>query len=99
MSRRLIIAATLVLAFVVFCVVQDRVTAAGARRYVAQQRQAMAGHGRAVTIEEVMTPAVRSSVRQALLWSGLVIVVGGVLAVLAPSAPTASRTEGFRNRS
>jgi hypothetical protein len=85
--RRLIIAATIVSALVVFCVVQDRVTAAGVRRYVSLQREALAGRGPVVTIEAVMTPAVRSSLRQALLWGGVVLLCGFALAVFARADP------------
>jgi hypothetical protein len=80
MSRRLIIAATLVLALVVFWVVQDRVTAAGARQYVALQRAAIAGHGQTVTVDQIMQPAIRRSVQQGLVWSGVVLVAGCVAA-------------------
>lgn len=72
---------TLAAALVVFCVVQDRVTAAGARRYVTLHQ--VAG-GSAVTIDEVMRPAVRQSVREGLLWSGIVTAAGlGAAAVVA----------------
>jgi hypothetical protein len=74
---RAILLVTALAALVVFAVVQDRVTAGGARRYVALQRDAIAGRGQPVTIDEIMRPAVRRSVRQGLLWSG-VVVVGGV---------------------
>ena len=67
---------TLVAALAAFCIVQDRVTAAGARLYVERQRTALAGGGMAPDIDEVMVPAVRRSVQQGLLWSGVVIVVG-----------------------
>jgi hypothetical protein len=67
-------------AIVVFCVVQDRVTAAGARQYVALQRGALAAGSPPVTIDEVMRPAVGRSVRQGFLWGGLVMGVGVVLA-------------------
>jgi hypothetical protein len=67
---------TLIAAFVVFCVVQDRLTAAAARQYVRLQDAAAAGAGPAVTIEEVMRPGVRRSVRVALAWSGLVMMAG-----------------------
>jgi hypothetical protein len=63
-------------AVAVFCIVQDRVTAEGARRYVALQRAALAGRGPAVTIDEVMRPAVDRSVRLALVSSGAVAVLG-----------------------
>ena len=64
---------------VVFCAVQDRVTAAGARRYVALQREALAGNGRLVTIEEAMGPAVERSVRLASLAGGAVVAAGVAL--------------------
>lgn len=65
-----------VAAFVVFCVVQDRVTAAGATRYAEAQRAAIAGSAPPVTVDDVMGPAVRRSLRQGLLWGGLAGVVG-----------------------
>lgn len=64
---------TLLAAFAVFCVVQDRVTAAGARRYVSLHE---APGGSALTIEDVMRPAIRESVHEALLWSGVVAAAG-----------------------
>jgi hypothetical protein len=67
---------TFAAAFVVFCIVQDRVTAEGARRYVALQRAALAGRGPVVTIDEVMKPAVTRSVRLGLLGGGAVLMVG-----------------------
>ena len=73
---------TLAAALVVFCIVQDRVTAAGARRYVALQRAALAGQGPAVTIDEVMQPAIARSVRLGLLSSGAVGAVGAAAAVI-----------------
>ncbi|PYR69395.1 MAG: hypothetical protein DMF87_24110 [Acidobacteria bacterium] len=74
---RAILVSTALAALVVFAVVQDRVTAAGARRYVALQRDAIAGRGQPVTVDEIMRPAIHRSVQQGLLWSG-VVVVGGV---------------------
>ena len=73
---RAIVIVTALAAFGVFCVVQDRVTAAGARRYAALQRDALAGRGRAVTIDEIMRPAVAESVHEGLLWGGGVLVGG-----------------------
>jgi hypothetical protein len=67
---------TVIAAVVVFAVVQDRLTAAGAREYVRLQRAAIAGAGPAVSIDAVMQPAVRRSVRQALGWSGVVMSIG-----------------------
>jgi hypothetical protein len=67
---------TLAAAIVVFCIVQDRVTAAGARRYVAVQRQALARGGPAVTVDDVMRPAIARSVRLGLASAAAVLVVG-----------------------
>ena len=74
---RAILLITGLAALVVFAVVQDRVTAAGARRYVAIQREALAGHVQPVTVDEIMRPASERSVQQGLTWGGLVLV-GGV---------------------
>jgi hypothetical protein len=73
---RIVLWVTAAAAVGVFCVVQDRVTAAGARRYVALQREAMAGRGRSVTVDEVMQPAIDRSVRLGLLSSGAVAGLG-----------------------
>jgi hypothetical protein len=75
-----VLALTFVAALAVFCVVQDRVTAAGARRYVALQKEALAGRGPRVTIDEIMQPAIDRSVRDGMLAASGVIVVGGVIA-------------------
>ncbi len=73
---------TLIAALAVFCVVQDNVTAAGARRYVQIQRDAITAHGRpAVTVDDIMTPAIHASVRDGLLSAGAVIVIGAWLTV------------------
>ena len=77
---RRILGVTGVLALAVFCIVQDRITADGARRYVALQREALAGRGNRVTIEEIMRPAIERSVRLGLLAAGGVVAVGGLLA-------------------
>jgi len=63
-------------AIAVFLVVQDRVTADGAREYVARQRAAGAGQTPAVTIDEVMVPAVSRSVRAGALWGAVVLAAG-----------------------
>jgi len=76
--------ASIAAALVVFLVVQDRVTAGGAREYVARQRASAVGQAPAVTIDEVMRPAVTRSVRVGLLWGGLVLAAG--LATAAISA-------------
>jgi hypothetical protein len=67
---------SLLAALVVFCVVQDRVTAEGARRYVALQRAAAESGGLADGLDEVMRPAIRRSVAQGLLWGGVVMLSG-----------------------
>ena len=67
---------TFAAALAVFCIVQDRVTAEGARRYVALQKQALAGVGRFVTVDDIMRPAIDRSVRLALGASGAVAVAG-----------------------
>jgi len=82
-----VIAVTLLAALIVFAVVQDRLTAAAARQYVTLQRAAASGAGPSVTIDEVMRPGVRRSVRVALLWSGMVAIVG-----LVGAAAVARRT-------
>ena len=66
-----------VAALVAFCVVQDRVTAAGARQYVTMQRAALTGSGPAVSVDEVMIPVVRASVGQGLAWAVAVGAAGG----------------------
>jgi hypothetical protein len=76
----LVLIVTAIAAFVVFAVVQDRVTAAGARRYVALQRDAIAGRGPAVTVDQIMRPAVERSVQQGLMWGGVVLVAGASVA-------------------
>ena len=85
---------TFIAALVVFAVVQDRVTAAGAREYVARQRAALSGRGAPVTIEEVMGPAVRRSVLTAAGWAGLVVVLGSLF--LVPRSKFTVRGSGER---
>jgi hypothetical protein len=77
-APRTVVWTTLIAAVAVFCTVQDRVTAAGARRYVALYRA-----GTPAAIGEVMRPAVRASVERGLTWAGAVTVAGlGAAAVL-----------------
>jgi len=71
------------LAFAVFCIVQDVATVAGARRYVRLQREALAGRGPAVTVDEVMEAAVDRSVRQGLVYGGMTAAIGALLALRA----------------
>ena len=70
-----------------FAVVQDRVTAAGARRYVSLQREALARGDAPVTIDEVVRPAVRESVQQGLVWSSVVLAAGVTVAAFAGRRP------------
>ena len=74
---------TLLAATVVFCVVQDRVTAAGARRYVTLHRAAQSGDVPPPTLDQVMRPAIRSSLVAGTLSSGAVafaaLAAAGVL--------------------
>lgn len=86
MAVRLVLASVLA-AGIVFLAVQDREMGAGAGRYVAAQRAALAGRGPAVSVDEVMTPAVRDSVRRGLLWGGIVGAAG-----LAGTAVVARRS-------
>jgi hypothetical protein len=81
------VAFTFVAAVVVFAVVQDRLTASAARQYVLLREAAASGAGPAVTIDEVMKPGVRRSVRIALLWSSGVMTLG-----LATAATIARRS-------
>jgi hypothetical protein len=67
---------TFALAVVTFAVVQDRVTAAGARQYAATAREAVARGSEGVTIESVMAPAIRRSVQWGAASAGLVLLVG-----------------------
>jgi hypothetical protein len=51
---------------------------------VALQRAALAGRGPAVTVDEIMRPAIAQSVREGLLWGGAVLVSGvGIAAAVA----------------
>lgn len=83
---RTVLLVTFVAALVVFAAVQDRVTAAGAREYVAQQRMAIAGRPTPVTIEDVMATAVRRSVRDGLIWFAVVMAGGLVASFLVPGS-------------
>jgi ABC-type Fe3+ transport system permease subunit len=78
MSRRVrtIVLLTLAAAAIVFLYVQDRITARGARDYVMQQRQAIAGQAPPVTVDQVMGPAVQRSVAQGLTSAAVVLVIG-----------------------
>lgn len=67
---------TAAVALAVFCIVQDRVTAEGARRYVALQKEALAGRGQLVTVDEIMQPAIAASVRDGLIAAAAVGSMG-----------------------
>lgn len=95
---RAILLITAIAALVVFAVVQDRVTAAGARRYVAIQRDAIAGRARPVTIDEIMRPAIERSVHQGLMWGGLVLVAGAGLAMSVRRSNPESRVPNPESR-
>jgi hypothetical protein len=90
---RWIVLVSVIAALAVFLVVQGRVTAAGARRYVALQRAAIAGRTPRVTIDEVMRPAVDRSVRQGVLWGSVVLLAG-----LGVAAATSRRRNRPRPR-
>ena len=74
------VVASVAAAIAVFLVIQDRVTAGGARDYVERQRAAAAGQTPMVTIDEVMVPAVSRSVRAGALWGSVVLIAGLVVA-------------------
>jgi hypothetical protein len=71
---------TAIAAVVVFAIVQDRVTAVGARRYVTLQRAALSGRGQLVTVDQIMRPAIARSVREGVMWGAVVLVAGVSLA-------------------
>ncbi len=73
MSRAVVFAS--IAAIVVFAVVQDRLTVAGVGHYVSLARAASPGRP-AVTIDDVMKPAVAHGVRQGALWGGAVLAAG-----------------------
>lgn len=77
---RVVVVFTFVAAVAVFCIVQDRVTAGGARRYAELARAAIARHQR-VNVDEVMRPAVHRSVRLGLSSAGAVLLTGAAVAV------------------
>ena len=83
---------TFVAAFAAFCVVQDRVTAAGATLYGEQALAAMARHEPVLSADAVMRPAIRRSVRLGLASAGAVLMVGlGAAAAVWRSETTSAR--------
>ena len=89
--RRVVVFA-FVAAFAVFCVVQDRVTAAGATQYGQQALAAIAHHEPVTPVDTVMRPAIRRSVRLGLASAG------AVLMALLGAAAAVSRLEVRRAR-
>ena len=73
------LAISAVVAVATFAVVQDRVTAAGAREYVALQRVAMAEGRQGPSIETVMAPARARAVSWAGGAAGIVFAMGASL--------------------
>jgi hypothetical protein len=66
-----------VVALAVFCGVQDSITAEAARHYARMHRDAVVSRTPAtVTVDEIMTPAIRRGVVSGLLSAGAVLVVG-----------------------
>jgi hypothetical protein len=83
--RRLIVL-TFLAALVVFCIVQDRVTAAGASRYALSALAAIDRHQPVAPIDSVMRPAIRRSVELGLAAAGGVLIAGlGTIAAVARS--------------
>jgi hypothetical protein len=84
---RRVVVFTFVAALAVFCVVQDRVTAAGAHAYAEQSRAASAHLARGLPVDMVMRPAIRRSVRLGLASAAAVFVAGfGAAFVIARGA-------------
>jgi len=88
---RAVVLTTVAAALIVFAEVQDRRVAEGAGRYAALQRAALSGVSPAVTVDAVMRPAVARSVREGLLWSGVVLAAGLVVAAATARRGSVSR--------
>jgi uncharacterized metal-binding protein len=78
---------TCTVALVVFAVVQDRLTVSGVGQYVMAYRDAATSGRPAMTIDEVMKPAVAHAVRQGALWGGVVLVAGLAITLGARRRP------------
>jgi hypothetical protein len=93
-----LVLASLACSLAVFCIVQDRVAAAGVGRYVVLKRAALAGGGPDVTVDGVMVPAVRTSVARGLAWGGGALAAGLAITALhrrgGPSGPPDPRRGG-----
>lgn len=72
-----------VLALVVFAYVQDRVTAAGARRYVAEQRMALDVGAPLVRPDQAMRPVIDRSVRAGVTAAAVVVGLSGLARLVA----------------
>jgi hypothetical protein len=78
----------------VFLVVQDRVTAAGVRRYVDPYR-AGANIPPSHTLDSIMRPAVAQSVRLATLWGGgVMLAVFGIGYAMSSGRPAPPKGSG-----
>jgi hypothetical protein len=71
---------TFLAALAVFCVVQDRVTAAGATEYGERALAAIARHEPVTPVDTIMGPAIQRSVRVGLASAGAVLIVGLLVA-------------------
>jgi hypothetical protein len=91
MSARTVLLVALAAAAVVFCIVQDRVTAAGVRQYVELQRAAIEGPGEPVILDDVMRPAVRRSVVLGSIWGAVVFLAGAAVAFVIRDSRSDSR--------
>jgi hypothetical protein len=93
-SPRALTVVTCAAALAVFAIVQDRITAAGARQYAASQRTALRDGIAPVNVDQVMRPAIQRSVRQGLLWGAVVLAVGLGVSAGAGRSERASRKPG-----
>jgi len=83
---RRLVGLTFLAALAVFCVVQDRVTAAGASRYARAALAAIDRHEPVAPIDSVMRPAVRQSVISGLASASVVLAAGlGIAAAVSRS--------------
>jgi hypothetical protein len=89
---RRVVVFTFVAAFAVFCIVQDRVTAAGATQYGEQALAAIARHQPVTPVDAVMRPAIQRSVRLGLASAGAVLLAGlGAAAAVSRTGTATAR--------
>lgn len=93
-TPRALVVMTFAAALVVFAVVQDRLTASGAREYVRLHLEPGAKRAAPPTVDQIMGPAVDRSVRQGTLWGGGVLAAG-----LGLAEARRRRTAAARRRS